>query len=192
MNKISYLEDLFVIENFLSDSECNDLINQSEKIGYEEAMVQTGENSQSLLKSVRNNDRILYKNTHLADKFFKLSEHFLIQKFEEYQIAGLNEMFRFYRYSPKQRFKMHRDGSFKRNENEKSLFTFLIYLNDDFEGGETEFKDIITVKPKKGTLIIFNHSYKHEGKVIIKGVKYALRSDVMYSNKNINSNYNKL
>lgn len=185
MNKIVYFEDLFVIDNFLSDSECDALVNQSEQIGYEEAMVQTGENTQSLLKSIRNNDRILFRNEELADKLFELAKPFLIHEVEKYCIVGLNEMFRFYKYSPKQRFKMHRDGSFKRNGDEKSFFTFLIYLNDEFEGGETEFKDLITIKPKKGALVVFNHSYRHEGKVISEGVKYALRSDVMYRSNNI-------
>jgi prolyl 4-hydroxylase len=75
---------------------------------------------------------------------------------------------------------MHRDGSYKRNETEKSFFTFLIYLNDDFEGGETEFQDLFTIKPKTGDLLVFYHPYKHEGKLLVSGYKYALRSDVMY------------
>jgi hypothetical protein len=58
-------------------------------------------------------------------------------------------MFRVYKYLPGQQFKMHRDGSYERNENEKSFYTFLIYLNDDFEGGETEFENLFTVAEER-------------------------------------------
>ena len=61
----------------------------------------------------------------------KLQQFLPLEK-ENYNSIGLNEMFRFYRYTTGQRFKMHRDGSFKRNEIERSFYTFMIYLNDDF------------------------------------------------------------
>ncbi len=180
MKKIEYHKDIFIIEDFLSKSECNELIAISENIGFEEAKVQTGNNEQSIMKSVRNNDRILYKNQDLAHKLFDKSKPFLEQKIGLYDIEDLNEMFRFYKYSAGQRFKMHIDGSFERNDLECSFYTFLIYLNDDFEGGETEFKDLFTIKPKTGSLLVFLHPYKHEGKILLNGNKYALRSDVMY------------
>ena len=180
MKKIQYHKEIFVIEDFLSETECDELISISEKIGFEEAKVQTGNNEQSMIKSIRNNDRILYKNQSLADKLFEKSKSFLEQNIGLYEIKDLNEMFRFYKYSIGQRFKMHRDGSFERNHNEFSFYTFLIYLNDDFEGGETEFKDLFTIKPKTGSLLIFLHPHKHEGKIILKGNKYALRSDIIY------------
>ena len=44
---------------------------------------------------------------------------------------------------------MHRDGSYERNDNEISFFSFIIYLNDSFEGGETEFRKLETIVPKK-------------------------------------------
>ena len=90
-------------------------------------------------------------------------------------------MFRIYKYSPGQRFKMHRDGSYIRNEHEKSFYTFLIYLNDDFEGGETEFEGLFTVAPKKGSALVFHHPLRHEGKTLISGLKYVLRTDIMYT-----------
>jgi prolyl 4-hydroxylase len=73
------------------------------------------------------------------------------------------------------------DGSYSRNENEKSFYTFLIYLNDDFEGGETEFGNLFTVTPIKGSALVFYHPLRHEGKTLISGLKYVLRTDVMYA-----------
>jgi prolyl 4-hydroxylase len=180
MKKIEYNHEIFVIEDFLTKTECDALILKSEQIGYEEAKVQTGNNEQSMVKGVRNNDRILYEDTDLAIELYEKAKPFLTEDFASHKMIGLNEMFRFYKYSPGQRFKMHRDGSYKRNDTEKSFFTFLLYLNDDFEGGETEFQDLFMIKPKTGNLLVFYHPYKHEGKLLVSGYKYALRSDVMY------------
>ena len=55
----------------------------------------------------------------------------------------------------------------------------MIYLNDNFEGGATSFDDTI-IKPKKGAALCFIHEQKHEGSPVITGIKYVLRSDVMY------------
>ena len=96
---------------------------------------------------------------------------------------GLNEMFRFYKYSPGQRFKMHRDGSYRRNETEFSYYTFMVYLKDDYEGGQTRFESGEYVAPKKGLALIFEHSLKHEGARLQSGNKYVLRSDVMFKQK---------
>jgi len=59
----------------------------------------------------------------------------------------------------------------------------MIYLNDDFKGGETKFNDLI-VAPKKGTALIFYHYLEHEGSEVIEGTKYVLRTDIMYRLKN--------
>lgn len=180
MKRIDYHKEIYVIEDFLSREECDELMGIADNIGFEEAKVQVGGNQQSMLKGVRNNERILYFNQELADQLYQRALPWIAPQMGIYAPIGLNEQFRFYKYSPGQRFKMHRDGSYERNENECSFYTFLIYLNDDFEGGATEFQDICTISPKQGSLLIFHHPLRHEGKILISGNKYALRSDVMY------------
>jgi len=78
---------------------------------------------------------------------------------------------------------MHRDGSYKRSESEFSYYTFLIYLNEIYEGGETKFASGEIITPKTGTVLIFEHSQRHEGTALISGIKYVLRSDIMYKLK---------
>lgn len=180
MKRIDYHQDIYVIEDFLSAEECTNLIQIADNIGFEEAKVQTGEGQQSMMKNIRNNDRILYPNQSLADELWQKAKPFAVANIGKYVACGLNELFRFYKYSPGQRFKMHKDGSFERNETECSFYTFLLYLNNDFEGGETEFQNIVTINPKQGALLIFHHPLRHEGKILISGYKYALRSDIMY------------
>ena len=63
------------------------------------------------------------------------------------------------------------------------LFTGLLYLNDDFGGGETRFGQLnITVIPTKGSLLFWrniNHSGEpdrrtaHQGLPVVDGVKFA-------------------
>ena len=69
-----------------------------------------------------------------------------------------------------------------RNEFEASYFTFMIYLNDDYEGGQTTFNHV-TIEPKQGTALIFQHDLEHEGKAVTQGIKYVLRTDIMYQLK---------
>ena len=180
MKKIDYHKEIYVIEDFLSREECDELMAIADNIGFEEARVQVGNNQQNMLKGIRNNERIVYMNQELADKLYQRALPWIVPSIDDHVAVGLNEQFRYYRYSPGQRFKMHRDGSFKRDETERSFYTFLLYLNDDFEGGATAFQDICTVSPKQGSLLIFHHPLKHEGEILISGNKYALRSDVMY------------
>jgi hypothetical protein len=47
-------------------------------------------------------------------------------------------------------------------------------LNDDYEGGETEFGCGITIKPTAGKTLIFPSSwlFPHRGKEVISGTKY--------------------
>jgi len=63
----------------------------------------------------------------------------------------------------------------------KSRLTFMVYLNDDFTGGETKFDDAF-IQPKARTALLFVHEQKHESLNIETGRKYVLRSDVFYKN----------
>lgn len=60
-------------------------------------------------------------------------------------------------------------------EMSKRLLTWTLYLNDEFEAGETEFLyQQYRYKPKKGDLIIFPASFTHthRGNPPINGTKY--------------------
>lgn len=53
----------------------------------------------------------------------------------------------------------------------------LIYLNDDYEGGEVEFVHLnLKMKPKAGTVILFppNYPYRHIAHPVTKGTKYSI------------------
>jgi predicted 2-oxoglutarate/Fe(II)-dependent dioxygenase YbiX len=99
------------------------------------------------------------------------------------QAVGLNERFRFYRYEPGQYFRWHHDGAFCRSPSERSLITAMLYLNEGFEGGETEFAlgaGLVSIAPKRGLVLLFSHGLLHQGAPVRRGRKYVLRSDIMY------------
>jgi prolyl 4-hydroxylase len=182
MEKTELHPQIFLIEDFLTPAECDLYIAKADGEVFEEAKVNMN-GHQTMSKGIRNNDRLMIFDNDLAEDLFRKAIEFLPQEHENYKLQNFNEMFRVYKYSPGQRFKMHRDGSYIRNEHEKSFYTFLIYLNDNFEGGETEFENLFTVAPKKGSALVFYHPLRHEGKILVSGMKYVLRTDVMYSNK---------
>ncbi|RPE08272.1 oxidoreductase, 2OG-Fe(II) oxygenase [Chitinophaga lutea] len=180
MEKHAYTPWLFTISDFMTREECDELIRKSEAIGYEEATVDVGGGEQRMIKGVRNNERVLYKDEDYAAFIWERLKEFAPAGDHDRNACGLNELFRFYKYSPGQRFKMHKDGCFIRDLTEASQYTFLIYLNEGYTGGETVFSSGEVICPSTGTALIFYHPLRHEGSLLTEGVKYVLRSDIMY------------
>jgi prolyl 4-hydroxylase len=178
MKKIKLSNEVFIIENFMDEAACIDCIQWSEQMGYEEAKVNI-HGQQVMMKNIRDNKRLLITNIEMAQQMYERILPFIPQTIGLANACGLNELFRFYKYEPGEKFKRHRDGSYQRNEKEFSLLTLLIYLNENFEGGATSFSDAI-YQPKIGTAMVFTHAVLHQGDEVLKGVKYVLRTDIMY------------
>lgn len=91
---------------------------------------------------------------------------------------GINEPFwhepyNLLRYSTGQEYKPHYDGSTVGHRH----ISCIVYLNDDYEGGELEFPNFnVKIKPQTGMMMVFpsNYAYTHIAKPVISGTKYAL------------------
>ena len=131
---------------------------------------------------VRNNDRVIFDDQALADDLLKRIDEDAPKEIFGRKLVGVNERFRCYRYQPGMRFAPHSDGSFVRDENERSFYSFLIYLNAEFEGGNTTFmtRPEIAIEPEVGMGLLFQHPIVHEGSIVTSGVKYVARTDLMY------------
>jgi hypothetical protein len=183
-----YNEFIFELPNFVSDDRCDLWIADIEGEGFEQALI-NGVNGATRRPDIRNNDRLIRDDPATASAIWKKLHPFVSQSFCNRHVVGLNEKFRFYRYGVGQKFDWHRDGYFERDNGERSLFTFMIYLSDDFDGGGTSFADNgfsgsfpdFCVTPKKGSALLFYHPIAHRGDPVVAGRKYVLRSDVMYS-----------
>ena len=83
------------------------------------------------------------------------------------------EAFNFVKYLPGKFFKIHGDhGPYY-----VCTISAVIYLNDDYEGGEIEFtRHGLVVKPEAGDIIVFpsNFVYEHSSLEVISGTKYSV------------------
>lgn len=189
VNTETILENkILTIDNLMTQQECQNLILFSENKGYEEATVSLP-SGPKMIKGIRDNYRVIYDDQEFADKMWdKVKEQFPIN-IEGHKTVGLNPKFRFYRYDQNQRFNKHVDGRVKSVDDKEnpveSRVTFMIYLNDDYKGGETEFEET-SIKAKTGMGLFFVHDLKHKGCKIISGTKYVLRTDVFFSKKENN------
>lgn len=72
---------------------------------------------------------------------------------------------------------LHADDSSNGSRDYHRVLTVLIYLNNDYEGGEIVFPDHdLKIKPEKGEMIAFpsNRLFKHEVTPIISGHRFAI------------------
>jgi len=173
----------FQLFHVLSIEECQDLIARTEQAGYK-ALV-------GYQTSYRSNWRVIIELPEVADILFQRVKAFLPLEVKllhppgTWQCLGLNYRFRFCRYKPTQLFAAHRDGDFVVSPTEKSLLTFMIYLSDNEQGGSTNFlypdgKVKKKIPPKPGMVLIFDHNMFHEGAKLEGGLKYLMRTDIMY------------
>lgn len=106
-------------------------------------------------------------------------------------LVELNERCRFLCYKPNQRFHPHVDAKVQRPEThfrrgDQSQVTMHLYLHDLPEdcGGPTTFiredGKKLSWQPLCGSALLFTHDLLHEGSVLRAGIKYTMRTDVMY------------
>lgn len=190
------------IDNFLTPEECVAWIEWGEAEGFEEQRVKQGP-----VYAARENGRILIESEDVAHNMWLRMKPFVPVEIEgdkgKRAAAGCSPRIRVYRYTKGQRFGQHVDGSC----DEPSLggrthFTVLAYLNGGLQesgelrvkGGATVFyKDtpsgpgpaVLAFPPTKGCCLFHGHGDEcmtHEGAIVEDGVKYVLRTDVVYKN----------
>lgn len=180
MNIIKHTEGILEVLYFIDPATCQKLIERSEAAGYMDAKVRTHTGEESM-PGIRNNAKAIVEWPELVDSIAQRVSELGLPALGGCAPAGLPRSLRFYRYEPGQRFKMHKDGPW-REDGLTSEWTLLIYLNENFEGGRTLFRDGVTITPQTGSALLFIHRTWHEGEQVSMGIKYVLRSDVLYKN----------
>ena len=172
---------ILTVPDILDPLECRALIERIEREGPTTAPITTLQGPRLML-GVRNNERVMFDDETLAQTLFDRIRKHAPREIHGMQLAGANERFRCYRYRPGMRFAFHADGAFHRNDRERSWYTFMVYLNEDFEGGETTFfvEPEVSIRPRTGMALLFQHPIVHEGSEVTAGVKYVVRTDLMY------------
>ena len=147
-------EQIYEFDNLLTDEDCDQIINMARPKLTKSGVL----NDSGFDDSRTSTNTFLPSNTAVTEKIDKLVYDILkipIENYEELQVVN---------YKPGQQYKAHYDACdnepicIKDTERMGSLryATFLLYLNDDLEGGETEFPyKNMKVKPKKGKGVLF-------------------------------------
>jgi len=172
---------VFTVADVYSAAECAAAIARTEQLGFAAAPITTAAGF-VMRPDIRNNERVMFDDVELAAELFARIGDALPGRLCGRRPVGVNERFRCYRYTPGQQFRAHYDGAFRRSRHERSELTFMVYLNDGFAGGQTAFHEFgVEVPPRRGAALLFQHQLLHEGTTVQSGVKYVLRSDVMYA-----------
>ena len=93
------------------------------------------------------------------------------------------EAINFIRYNPGQHFAVHADHGFSYT----CTLSSVMYLNDDYEGGELWFPYLnINFKPQAGDIILFpsTYIYAHSSLKVKSGVKYSAVTMFDYNDNN--------
>lgn len=102
----------------------------------------------------RDQDRVMQDDPILAQSLFQRLKPSLPARMGELHLLKINERLRYYRYNIGQQFAPHMDHW---------------YRPDDHQ------------IPQQGMAAIFQHKIRHEGCMVQRGTKYALRTDVIYT-----------
>jgi len=113
---------------------------------------------------------------HVWDQFQEVLQLYGQSYYHDYGInesCYSNEPYNIIRYKPGDHYPNHYDG----NTSLGRHISAILYLNDDYVGGELYFKNFdLTIKPKQGMLLLFpsNYAYQHQALQVTEGTKYAL------------------
>ena len=177
-----------LFENVVDKEQCQEIINSLENESFQARLIQKG-----LDESIRKT--ILHKPTPFIEHFFssviqskqkEIGEFFHISLLKGSAIQILE-------YLPGGFYKRHADNAselikdnrvvgYKEQRKERKLTT-LLFLNDDFSGGEIEFSHLryksgkrVIFKPRAASLLVFpSHGlFAHEVHPVKKAKRYAI------------------
>lgn len=138
------MDFLYAIDDLLTEEQCEEYMNMF--------------NDDSIVEHInephRKYHRVQFIDKKLADTLYEKVKNYIPKKTKKISV-GINDHIRLSKYEPGQFFGIHKDGMNRYDDN-ISYATLNIFLNSDFEDGETIFyendKKTITLKckPKPG------------------------------------------
>lgn len=172
---------LCVIDDIFTKHECKELIEKANNIGWHKP----GTGGSYM--------RAIMIDEDFAKKVFERVKKHIPDSYNGFKLEYINSHFRFSRYDTGGKFDLHNDGvnmdskKAPDGNNYRSVMTLNIFLNDDFDGGETDFYENVngdlylrySCEPKPGRGALFYHNQLHKGNKVGKPYKYLIRTDVM-------------
>ncbi|KAK4692631.1 hypothetical protein P7C71_g4606, partial [Lecanoromycetidae sp. Uapishka_2] len=196
-----------VLDNAFTAQECETLIKQAESstnAGWEPAMVNVGGGRQRTITDTRDCGRIIWDDMDMIARIWDRVKDYVpeihalknmprvtgngpAKRKETWEMSRCNERMRFLKYGKGQYFKPHIDGCYSTPDGlERSYYTLHLYLSEGANGGATSFHSFnmqrqLDVEPKIGRVLIFQHNdLLHSGADVTGGLKYTMRTDLMY------------
>jgi len=188
-----------ILENVLTRRECQRIIQETESIGYGSL----GEGKTGM--AYRSNRRIQFDDSEgsLGEELWRRISQYIPQievlpedgTFEYYL---MNSRYRFAKYFKGEGFALHVDKPTVYEKEICSIYTVNIYLNDlkPEQGGKTRFYTkmmggniVASVGGSAGTVAIFKQALGgvftpvHDGEKVNSGLKYLMRTDIIYKIK---------
>ena len=152
--------NILVLDNVLTDIECNDIINFKDPTKY----------------------KICINFNDLSNIIENRCESFL-QNIYNYQnnwcYKNINPNWRLVEAPKNRTLSKHFDGVNVISVDEKSIYTIMIYLKDS--DGDLKFNNNLHFTPKCGRVVIFNQALLHEGLKNNNHIKYFIRSELMFT-----------
>ena len=183
------------IEDHMPKNICNDVVNLFESADTADIERRTTPNNIPRLSQLN-----FTKKSYLNEELFKVVCNYLLSAVDHYKhniksfyaFAPRNlyfEHFRIKRYisEDEDQFDTHVDVTNVLDE--CRYLSFMWYLNDVIDGGETEFTELdFKIQPKAGALIMFPPiwMFPHKGHLLNSGKKYLLSTYLLYPEAAVN------
>eukprot|EP00927_Polykrikos_kofoidii_P028724 TRINITY_DN249_c0_g1_i3.p1 TRINITY_DN249_c0_g1~~TRINITY_DN249_c0_g1_i3.p1 ORF type:complete len:317 (+),score=43.71 TRINITY_DN249_c0_g1_i3:84-1034(+) len=181
-----------VLRGVITEEQGASLVAAVNEKGFTPALLNIGNDQQQLMAEVRDGHRVIVDSPEVAVWLLNaIRPHLPAVLPGGGRLVELNERLRFLCYTPGQAFEEHYDGCFKRSsglrKGDRSIITVQVYLHDvpQSYGGATTFDPqtefAIGHQPEAGSVLLFSQDLAHEGSLVKEGIKYTLRTEVMYT-----------
>jgi len=180
--KHQFTKDILLVNDAFDTG--NELISLAESTGYfAPSLIANSENS-GYIDNTRTNAAFYLdeNNIKFSPYTTKLSEIVIkacdiYKSYNPFSYGIKLRGFDILRYSVGEKFDEHVDAIYGNKLFQNRQRSVLIYLNDDYEGGETRFiRQELQIKPPAGSLAMFPpfYTHPHSGEPVTKGTKYVV------------------
>lgn len=180
-----------VVHGVLDEPECAAVLARVNAKKFTPALLNVGNGGQQLQPFTRDGFRAVVDSDEMAVYLFELLQAYVPERREGLDgevvdVVGLNNRCRILCYTPGQVFEQHVDGCYRHPSGKCSRVTVQLYLHDvpAESGGATTFifddGSTLPCQPRAGSVLLFSQDLLHEGSLLRSGLKYTLRTEVMY------------